>query len=130
MLISYLQAERPMRPLYSPPPGFENFDKEKLERYKERMQHTLEELELEALSLNGIAMEKIRKVNELQLKAPLVVYPLQKVKSDADYNKSQKQAAIKEEQENKHKIDNIIYWLGELDVIINGLDEMVKLSSE
>jgi hypothetical protein len=97
MLISYLQAERPMRPLYSPPPGFENFDKEKLERYKERMQHTLEELELEALSLNGIAMEKIRKVNELQLKAPLVVYPLQKVKFDADYNK----ASLKKKRRSK-----------------------------
>lgn len=96
------------------------------------MQYTLEELELEALSLSGLSMEKIRKVDELRLKAPLFVYPPQKAKFDVEYNEAmlEKEAAIKEEQENKHNIGNIMYWLDELDAWINGMDEMVNLSGK
>ena len=132
MLISYLQAERPMRPLYSLPPNFDSYDAAKLERYRERMKSTLEEMEIQALILSDKVMRNVRKVEELERQAPLITYPPRKNEflAEIEAAKVEKEASIKEEQECKSIVATLINQIGELDMMINGLQEMVKQYDE
>jgi hypothetical protein len=134
MLISYPQAERPARLLYSLPPNFESCVVAKLEKYRERMKSTLEEMEMEiqALILSDKVMRSIIKVEELERQAPLMTYPPQKNEflAEIEAAKKEKDASIKEEQECKSTVATLINQIGELDVMINGLQEMVEQYDE
>jgi predicted nucleic acid-binding Zn-ribbon protein len=121
-----------MRSVYSLPSNLEKLTRKQLERRKENTQKRIEELEIGISISVSKMMDIVNKQDELKKKLPLLTYPPLKADYDAKYNEleQKRNAENKNYQDLKHEIDTLHYNIGELDIAINTIQELVEQYDE
>jgi hypothetical protein len=132
MLISYFQAEMPMHSVYSLPSNLEKLNRKQIELRMIRTKKRIEDLEIDISVLNDIIFSLVAKQDQLMLKMPLVIYPPQRQKLDAEYEQlsEQKNEKDKINQNLKHELATLNYNLEELSIELDTIQDAVELSDD
>lgn len=121
-----------MRSVYSLPSNHEKLTRRQLERRKEKTQERIEELEIDiSVSVSKI-MNIINEQDKLKTKMPLITHPPLKAEYETRYSEleQERNEENKKYQDLKHEIDTLNYNLGELDIAINTIQELVEQLDE
>lgn len=106
--------------------------REKLERRKQKLEEKLEDVRMALDAYSHKHMECVKKVNECQAMIPLAVHPLMRDKLNKKYEKlsEERDTAFAKSLECKATMDSLIYFIDQIDVEINGLEEEAVLSDD
>lgn len=121
-----------MSSAYSLPPNFERLKRERLERLKKRFQNNLEDVELDLAVFDQKIMEYNKRLDQLRNKIYLTTHLPSKEEYEARYDEIKKERAVAYSKYLgfKNDVSTIVSNIDELDLILNGLVEVVELYDE